>query len=176
MAKHKNMNNRQFIAAACAGTFQEKAKRYPSRRHASRLWEADERSEIGILYSYGHHYPLAWKINGQLFRNIQGYSITTAKHIGQVYPAMDIKLTDGLGHGSLVDICLAAMQKEAFKLGQEFAALRPRQNRKREAIEARMKELAGIDAFFKGLPPATARASNHVEDRKRVYTNADVMI
>ena len=35
----------------------------------------------GTVYSYGYHYPLAFKVNGLRFRNTAGYSSTTAKHI-----------------------------------------------------------------------------------------------
>ena len=35
----------------------------------------------GNVYSYGYHYPLAFKIDGLNFINVAGYSSTTAKHI-----------------------------------------------------------------------------------------------
>lgn len=36
----------------------------------------------GIIYSYGSHYPLLFKVNNIPFVNIAGYSNTTSKHIG----------------------------------------------------------------------------------------------
>ena len=35
----------------------------------------------GTIFSYGEHYPLLFVVNGYNVRNIQGYSVTTAKHI-----------------------------------------------------------------------------------------------
>lgn len=35
----------------------------------------------GTIYSYGHHYPLLFKVGSLTFRNTSGYSATTGKHI-----------------------------------------------------------------------------------------------
>lgn len=36
----------------------------------------------GVVYSYGEHYPLLFRIGNKVFVNTSGYSNTTAKHIG----------------------------------------------------------------------------------------------
>ena len=35
----------------------------------------------GAVYSYGYHYPLLFKVNGKVIRNVRGYSSTTGRHI-----------------------------------------------------------------------------------------------
>jgi hypothetical protein len=48
----------------------------------------------GNIYSYGYHYPLLFTINGKTFRNVAGYSNTTAKHISWCYnwDSIDVEL------------------------------------------------------------------------------------
>ncbi len=49
--------------------------------------------EGNIIYSYGHHFPMAIKWNGYLLYNDERYSVSTAKHQGYVLGAcshMDI--------------------------------------------------------------------------------------
>lgn len=57
------------------------------------------KDEDGIIYSYGYHYPLVFQVAGMTFINIQGYSVTTSKHIGWAwsavgYDAIGVKLDD----------------------------------------------------------------------------------
>ena len=42
----------------------------------------------GTVYSYGYHYPLAFRVAGLDFINEQGYSNTTAKHIAWARQAL----------------------------------------------------------------------------------------
>jgi len=37
-----------------------------------------------VIWSYGAHYPIAAKFNGNIYFNTQGYSQTTAVHTGHV--------------------------------------------------------------------------------------------
>lgn len=48
----------------------------------------------GNIYSYGPHYPLLFQVAGRTFRNVRGYSNTTAKHINWAggFNSIDIKL------------------------------------------------------------------------------------
>ena len=46
----------------------------------------------GVLYSYGSHYPLQFKVNGYIFVNNAGYSSTTAHHIGLCSRDYTVKL------------------------------------------------------------------------------------
>lgn len=39
------------------------------------------KDEKGNIYSYGRHYPLLFQVGELTFRNVVGYSNTTAKHI-----------------------------------------------------------------------------------------------
>ena len=41
-------------------------------------------SENGVLYSYGHHWPLAMNRNGTMYINVSRYSNTTRSHLSQV--------------------------------------------------------------------------------------------
>ena len=52
------------------------------------------KDERGNIYSYGWHYPLLFKINGLVFRNVRGYSNSTAKHIAWAYrdDAIDVSV------------------------------------------------------------------------------------
>lgn len=42
----------------------------------------------GTVYSYGSHYPLAFRVNYMDFINTSGYSNTTAKHINWAWQAV----------------------------------------------------------------------------------------
>lgn len=42
----------------------------------------------GNFYSYGSHYPLLFKVDGQWFINNAGYSVSTSKHIGWAHSAI----------------------------------------------------------------------------------------
>lgn len=48
----------------------------------------------GNFYSYGYHYPLLFKVDGQWYRNTTGYSNSTAKHINWAdgHGAIDVDL------------------------------------------------------------------------------------
>ena len=67
------MTNKQFIDRFVHNGFQDDHKQSPT----GALWHNN-----GILYSYGYHYPLMFKVRGLVFRNIESYSNTTGKHIG----------------------------------------------------------------------------------------------
>jgi hypothetical protein len=49
----------------------------------------------GNFYSYGYHYPLLFKVDGVVFRNVRGYSSTTARHIHWTrdIEAIDVELS-----------------------------------------------------------------------------------
>lgn len=48
----------------------------------------------GNIYSYGRHYPLLFKVGNKVFRNVTGYSNSTAKHINWA------------GDHNAIDVCL----------------------------------------------------------------------
>lgn len=53
------------------------------------------KDERGNIYSYGRHYPLLFQVGELTFRNVVGYSNTTAKHINWTRDqgAIDVSLS-----------------------------------------------------------------------------------
>jgi hypothetical protein len=50
--------------------------------------------ESGIVYSYGYHYPLLFKVADHTFINTAGYSATTARHIYWARQAVNHEATE----------------------------------------------------------------------------------
>lgn len=65
------MTSREFIA-----------KQFGNADGKSKSLSSIYKDGNGQIYSYGHHYPLLFKIGELTFRNCSGYSSTTGKHIG----------------------------------------------------------------------------------------------
>jgi hypothetical protein len=42
--------------------------------------------EVYAVYSYGHHFPIYARINGQWYRNKDKYSVSTSRHQSQCNP------------------------------------------------------------------------------------------
>lgn len=57
----------------------------------------------GNLYSYGYHYPLLFKVGNKLFRNVTGYSNSTAKHINWA------------GDNNAIDVCLSGCNQYSWR-------------------------------------------------------------
>lgn len=49
------------------------------------------KDENGVIYSYGWHYPLLFKVKGLWFVNNAGYSVTTSRHISWAHQAVEYK-------------------------------------------------------------------------------------
>lgn len=75
----------------------------------------------GTVYSYGHHYPLAFHINGLDYINEAGYSSTTSKHIAWARRA--------LGYSSYIGVKL--WRDEAQTIASSWAT----QEQKLKAIK-----------------------------------------
>ena len=64
------------------------------REVARRWWQGKDAngcnmfSRNGVIYSFGYHYAIAKEIKGNIFFNIEGYSVTTKKHRSIVMWAM----------------------------------------------------------------------------------------
>jgi len=71
------MTTRDFIAR----TYNTTSTR--ERRCSSVFTDTD-----GNVYSYGYHYPLAFRVGGLDFINVRGYSNTTSKHIAWAWQAV----------------------------------------------------------------------------------------
>jgi hypothetical protein len=63
----------KFISGANAGTIKRSATGYTPL-----FIEGD------TLFSYGHHYPLAKRVDGGFWVNSEKYSATTSKHASKV--------------------------------------------------------------------------------------------
>lgn len=72
----------------------------------------------GNIYSYGYHYPLLFDIAGITFRNVKGYSTSTANHISWCWGVehediiWDLHLIDGGFTPSNAITCLRAEENE----------------------------------------------------------------
>lgn len=80
------MNTREFITKAFNGETRA--------THCASVFSEGNGTDRVAIYSYGYHYPLLFKVAGKTIRNVAGYSVTTAKHIGHTYqiPAIDVPL------------------------------------------------------------------------------------
>jgi hypothetical protein len=101
----------------------------------------------GVLFSYGRHYPLLFKIKGFIFCNIAGYSMTTAKHI--VYSGYlsdyTVRLTRGKLYMSNGDYTALAVKKDLIlerkKLEEKLAGLGTRAWKQKEFLINRLAEI-----------------------------------
>ena len=78
------MTTAEFIKKTYNTTNDKWTKEGYDRRCASVLT-----SRIGVVFSYGYHYPLAFHVAGLDFINEAGYSNTTSKHIGWARAALN---------------------------------------------------------------------------------------
>ena len=97
----------------------------------------------GVLYSYGEHYPLLFKVGQYIFRNVRGYSSTTGKHISHCSRDFDVVLDPSRsGYPNFdketVIKCLKAEQKD---IQERNANLSDRAWRQRERLEERYLEI-----------------------------------
>jgi hypothetical protein len=112
--------------------------------------------ERGVIYSYGYHYPLLFKVNGKVFRNIQGYSVTTSKHIGLagIYKDFDIKIkgnntfSNASYAGTLEQFTKDELQNEYNSLNEKIIALSPRAWKQKETLYNRLKEVVDASLIF----------------------------
>jgi hypothetical protein len=77
------MTTRDFIAQTYNTTNDRWGKFGYERWCSSVMTDKD-----GVVYSYGHHYPLAFNLKGLDFINTEGYSVTTSKHISWAWQAL----------------------------------------------------------------------------------------
>lgn len=131
-------NNSDFISWAAARIKAGDTK--TSKRLGNLLFEN------GVLYSYSYHYPLLFKVKGELFVNNTGYSVTTAKHIG--YAVMHARHRVALGAWNTYkkvapthnDVRLA-IERELEKNTKKLKELSTRAWRQRQNIEERNAEI-----------------------------------
>ena len=129
----KYMTNREFITACLDGN------RYQGRdrRNGHLYWDGS------ILYSYGRHYPLAFRIKDAWFINDAGYSSTTGRHISEAKLAVKQFYSVHLAEYKPVSIetVCGCLKFEMTDLNSKLATLSPRAFRQRERIIERMDEI-----------------------------------
>lgn len=76
--------------------------------------------EDGVVYSYGYHYPLLFKVEGLDILNVNGYSNTTAKHINWARQAVSNPVEVEL-RGARLPLTLKDIQ---VKLGAQLTELK----------------------------------------------------
>lgn len=116
----------------------------------------------GDIYSYGYHYPLLLKIDGLAFRNVSGYSNTTAKHINWSFDQcdFDVKLTSEDAR------MLYGCKSDTMRLGVVRAAL----ERERDDLLAQMFAKKRKNTLvFATLNEQFSRVATALDDLRRVY-------
>lgn len=120
----------------------------------------------GVLYSYGSHYPLMFKVNDVLFINTSGYSNTTAKHINWAWSAAyrygkkahAVHLSGTSCHGAVSfessngihpDYIQKSLKDEYLAIARKFYALRRNATRMEETLVSRALDIVEAlnDAF-----------------------------
>lgn len=121
----------------------------PSKQCSSVFYES------GVLYSYGHHYPLMWAVKSRsnqpvFFVNTRGYSVTTAKHINWAFRAAykrGIKahsiVLGRSGSGNYMDPegIIEMLHQEYQAHAQRYFGLRSNAHRLASSIESRARDI-----------------------------------
>jgi hypothetical protein len=97
----------------------------------------------GVLFSYGRHHPLLFKIKGFMFCNIAGYSTTTVKHIGHSGYLSDytVRLTRGKPYMSTALAVERDLILEKEEIEEKLAKLNTRAWQQKETLERRLLEI-----------------------------------
>lgn len=101
----------------------------------------------GIIYSYGTHYPLLFKVGSKVFRNIRGYSATTGKHISYAGYCSDydviIPNTQYYGMSNNLDkkSIKEYLRAEKKEIKKEIKELSSRAWKQKEIKEKRLAEI-----------------------------------
>ena len=93
----------------------------------------------GVMYSYGTHYPLLFKINGLSFVNVSGYSQTTAKHINYARPfaQYEVELTNSSTWGACYptyDNVLRALNDQLEDINETLYSLKRHGTKKENTL------------------------------------------
>lgn len=116
----------------------------------------------GILYSYGKHYPLLFKIGNVIFRNVAGYSQTTnGKHIPATYnvDAYNVKLKREFslpyeysygGNTPNQDDVIASLEHERDTLLSTMDSLKRKDTKKYLFLQ---RQLANVDETLSIVKP-----------------------
>lgn len=109
--------------------------------------------EDRVLYSYGYHYPLKFFIGDKSFKNIEGYSPTTTKHIGYTQADFDIKLENHTIHGkpTLSDV-KTALNQEYQELTSLIATKKRKDTNTYRSLTERLEEVKDALNYVNTLP------------------------
>ena len=127
------MENSQFVQSVYSLLGNKTAN---TKKHGNLLFSS------GILYSYGTHYPLQFKIKNYIFVNTSGYSATTGRHIGLCERDFEVKLhfIESYSEVNKKNV-LKALKLEKECLEKEISELSKRAWKQRENKENRISEI-----------------------------------
>ena len=94
----------------------------------------------GQVYSYGYHYPLAFRVKGLDFINTQGYSNTTAKHISWAWRAVGYHANSVKLWREDARVIAASYSTEDEKLAAIKTALQREIDSLREQMESKKRK------------------------------------
>lgn len=110
------------------------------QRHSTLTNEREKRHgslyyNDGVLYSYGYHYPLLFKIDGKYFVNTAWYSRTTSKHIGYAkrFADYEVKLHNVRGKPTKEQV-LQSLENERTQNQEAIHALKRRGTQKEHRL------------------------------------------
>lgn len=90
-------------------------------------------NENGVLYSYGYHYPLLFKVNWIRFVNTRGYSSTTRRHIGMAWleAEYEVKLNS---HNFDIETIKKCLQEEKETIIEDIANCKRKVSQKKDKL------------------------------------------
>ena len=110
----------------------------PDTRHGNLFTDGN-----GTMYSYGHHYPLLFKVNGLSFVNVRGYSNTTAKHISyaRAEARHEVKLNGYERDDISPETIKKALEDEKTYLNEKISNIKRKNTKKEELLQHRVNEI-----------------------------------
>ena len=115
----------------------------------------------GNFYSYGYHYPLLVRINGDFYLNDAGYSSTTSKHIRWARSYSDYVYNYGRNTDTRRDAVLECIKKEIESNEKRIQELSKRAWRQKQNLVDRNNELIpGLRALSVSEQKASAPSDN----------------
>ncbi len=109
----------------------------PNTKHGNLFTDGN-----GIMYSYGHHYPLLFEVNGLKFVNVMGYSSTTARHISHARSLAQHEVNIPYDDNDISPLAIqrALVDERAYILGQ-IKAIKRRNTKKEARLQQRVNEI-----------------------------------
>jgi dihydroorotate dehydrogenase len=109
----------------------------PDTRHGNLFTDGN-----GTMYSYGHHYPLLFKVNGLKFINAMGYSNTTAKHISHARSLAQHEVHIPYNNSDISPLAIQkALANERAYILDEIEAIKRKNTKKEARLQQRVNEI-----------------------------------